>query len=137
MRINDIDVDLYLTGFDPRVVEAARQFIASFGCCSELVDYLGVLKKQRLEEARIEAEATPRERKGRPRASKQVINVMDLPDMYPIGFHSCGGLITGEATPRCEREVSNRMFYSECDSCDYWSELVYDKETKSFVERGG
>ena len=54
--------------------------------------------------------------------------------MPPVKMCECGGIISGMPLPGCETKTTGRFFYSECDTCSYWVELI--KDGAIYIERG-
>jgi hypothetical protein len=60
--------------------------------------------------------------------------MMKLEPLALIGFCECGGLMGGEVVKGCH---NNRIFYKECDTCDYYAELVEHAWGLEDLVRGG
>lgn len=54
--------------------------------------------------------------------------------LIPIGPCACGGVLAGVHVQHCEFQESGRFYYKECNTCEYYREvLIIDGK---FIERG-
>lgn len=141
MEVHMLNTKRYFESFDYSVTEGVRQVLEHFGCCSEILSHLDTIAKERLEEAREEAERLDRRfrrevssRPGRPRAvaPKDPAALELVVGLCP----KCGKQLMGLSMPSCERKDTGRTFYAECSSCPYYYE-VFRKGKKYEIIEGG
>lgn len=125
---------------DSQGISAIGNFLLEFFPDHWITKDIQELREEMLERDRIRAEALFRKRKlgGRGKPGKvrrpRRFEVREPPQMPPIGVCDCGGVLRGIRLPSCETNRTGRVFYSECDSCSFWMELIRDGD--QYIERG-
>lgn len=130
----------YIAGFNGNSQYAIQQFLEWFSVDRKLERIVWSTIKRREIGARRRSEQLAARRRKRPLESELDRMSREVPGeprpMAPVGVCSCGGLVTGEPLPGCEVRLTGRVFYRECSSCTYYSELFkVDKEYKE-IEGG-
>ena len=134
------NVQLFIGAFHPQCTYAIQQFLEWFSIDRKLERIVwSTIKRREVVTRRHSEQGVARRRKGplESELDRQAREVSREPrPMAPIGICNCGGLITGEPLPGCEARLSGRVFYRECNSCTYYSELFkIDKKYKE-IEGG-
>lgn len=124
----------YLTMFDSSTISDIGNFLQMFIPDHEVTKDIDTIRFEIREARRKEAETASRRRARTVRRRSKTGYSKELPAMQPISLCSCGGLITGLPLGGRELTENKRVFYSECDTCDFWSELIKDGD--SYKERG-
>jgi hypothetical protein len=116
----------YFQSFDYEIMAGVRQAFEYFGCCEHILAELEEMHKERLEHARKDAEEAYKPGRGRPSAAKLAERRLARFKGEVVGEHECGGKIIEYEMPSCERVVTGRKTYSECDKCTWYSEVFLE-----------
>lgn len=87
---------------------------------------------------RVELDRQRAENKGKVKSRRHTANSIEgpieLPKMQAVDMCECGGVVRGQPLPPCEQKATGRIFYAECDTCDYYYELILKR--KKYSKRG-
>jgi len=134
------NVRLFIGGMDEQSRYAIQQFLEWFEVDRKLERIVWAsLKKKELQRKKQAEKLTRRRRTGEfgyyvlPKDKGVPTEPSPL---TVIGSCKCGGLMTGEPLPGCETKLTGRVFYKECDSCSYYSELFKKGNIYEEIEGG-
>lgn len=117
-------------------LHSVRQVINMFDKNSELLPIINGMVEERDKQLRCKAEKRGLTSKQRRRlAGKKNKTVIPTPrELTVIGLCKCGGVLEGEPMPGCETKKTGRIFYAQCQECDYYREVI--REGDRVFERG-
>lgn len=122
------NVRLFIGGMTEDSRYAIQQFLEWFDVDSELNEIVHTILKYKEERRRNEAESLRSKARRRPDRvdadqERRGLAPSEPRPLTPMGICKCGGVLTGEPVPGCETKLNGRVFYKECDTCSYYSEL--------------
>lgn len=144
-------VSTYAESFSDEAVSSVMQFLEVFSedRSEELFNKIRDVVHERRERLRITAEANNKRRKEllekqigeyemKERMAKEDGKFPGEPSPMPvIGFcPKCGRKLLGMFISDCETRKSGRVFYKQCSSCSYYSELFKRRNKHVEVEGG-
>jgi len=133
---------VFSRSFDQNQMSTVYQWVKRFGWSPEDERTIKEIVNGTLNAMRMAAEArgkvvnrrTVPRKKGAGKVATEELR--ERAQGTPIGICSCGGLIVGAQLPGCESRDTGRIFYKECSSCSYYSELFHDGDKYREVEGG-
>jgi hypothetical protein len=130
------ELSLFSQSFDQSQMQAVYQWIKRFGWSPEDEQKIKELIDHTIERMRLSAEAKGRRTAhGGLSAAEIAQKRFENRQGTVVREHECGGKITEYAMPICERTLTGRKTYRECDKCTWYSE-VFLKTTEIEYEGG-
>lgn len=146
------DVQKYAEAHTEQVKTGVLQFLSHFKCaCGPVLEFLSEWKQADLEMKRVAAVEAGRRRgvgplPGRDKSKKRKPNQNTYSEppapKVCVGIcPRCGQDLLGRPQPMCSKQEGSRfgkrVFYKECSSCTYYSEVFQQRPKKHVEVEGG
>lgn len=131
MMHNGVDMELYVTSFDPSHIATVRIFLSLFKWDKKALKALQCIEKKYNIHGKSVV-STPKKR--------QEMNLPEAAEPHPLQAIMetcplCSGIVRGWPLSACMTRDTNRVFLRECDDCSYYAE-TFNYNDKIIVTEG-